>query len=418
MEVFKVNDKVLSTLFVGIDVSLDKNNITAMDFHEKVFLKKTFKNNLPGAETFTKSIVEVFHKFPFTDIVIAIESTSIYNTHIATFLASNIILKAFNARVYILNPKTSSKYRETFTNMKKTDPEDSYLLADFARVGKIKSKPWNGDQHMALKRLTRHRFHVVQLLTQEKTYYQTNLFLKFSEFARLKGKNKLFSNKFGAAASSILEEMLTLDDIAYMSLDDLANFIIEKSNNHIVNPRKLATKIQKAVKDSYRLDKVAYEPITIALASSLNLIKTYQKELKSIDMAIEKTLKGFQRSAYLSLTSIPGIGPVYAAGIITEIGDIKSFRNNDALAQYSGITWSRNESGPRASDENRLTKRGNKHLRYYLIEAADSVRKCTPEYTEFYNSKYKEVHPHQHKRAVALTSRKLIRLIFGLLDKK
>ena len=34
------------------------------------------------------------------------------------------------------------------------------------------------------------------------------------------------------------------------------------------------------------------------------------------------------------------------------------------------------------------------------------------------NKKYKEVPKHKHKRALALTSRKLVRLIFGLLTKE
>jgi hypothetical protein len=37
------------------------------------------------------------------------------------------------------------------------------------------------------------------------------------------------------------------------------------------------------------------------------------------------------------------------------------------------------------------------------------------EYKDFYYKKFGEVKTHQHKRALALTSRKLIRLIFGLL---
>lgn len=412
-----MNDKLLSTLFIGIDVSLAKNNITAMDFHEKVFFKETINNNLPGAESFIAAILRSLDDFAFTHIIVAIESTSIYSTHIATFLASNIVLKGFNTKVYVLNPKTTSNYRKTFVNLQKTDPEDSFLLADYARVGKIKSHPWKGEQHLAIKRLTRHRLHIVELLSKEKTYYQTNLFLKFSEFARLKGKNKLFSNNFGCTAASLLEEMLSLDDIAYMSLEDLADFIITKSKNHIENPIILAKAIKKAARDSYKLDKIAYEPITVALASSLNLIKTYQKELKEIDKAIEKVIKGFQSNAFDILTSISGIGPIFAAGIIAEIGDIKSFKNNDALAQYSGITWSRHDSGPKSSDDTRLTKRGNKYLRYYLMEAANSVRRYDPDYMNYYNSKYKEVHTHQHGRAIALTSRRLIRLIFGLLDK-
>lgn len=118
-----------------------------------------------------------------------------------------------------------------------------------------------------------------------------------------------------------------------------------------------------------------------------------------------------------SLTSIPGIGPVLASGILAEIGTITSFGSHDALAKYAGLTWRVNQSGNYSADDTRMTKTGNKYLRYYLIEAANSVKKHIPEYRDFYKKKFGEVTTHQHKRALALTSRKLVRLIFGLLTK-
>ena len=39
------------------------------------------------------------------------------------------------------------------------------------------------------------------------------------------------------------------------------------------------------------------------------------------------------------------------------------------------------------------------------------------EYAEFYAKKYDEVTKHQYKRALALTSCKFVRLVFGLLVK-
>ena len=64
-----------------------------------------------------------------------------------------------------------------------------------------------------------------------------------------------------------------------------------------------------------------------------------------------------------------------------------------------------------------MTKTGNKYLRYYLIEAANSAKNYVPEYKDYYYKKFGEVTKHSHKRALALTSRKLVRLIFGLLTK-
>lgn len=47
----------------------------------------------------------------------------------------------------------------------------------------------------------------------------------------------------------------------------------------------------------------------------------------------------------VSAKSIPGIGPVYAAGIIAEIGDINRFEGQASVAKYAGLVWSQYQSG-------------------------------------------------------------------------
>uniref|UniRef100_UPI003F6218A6 transposase n=1 Tax=Clostridium symbiosum TaxID=1512 RepID=UPI003F6218A6 len=81
------------------------------------------------------------------------------------------------------------------------------------------------------------------------------------------------------------------------------------------------------------------------------------------------------------------------------------------------LYWPKGDSGDFTSEDNKMSKAGSPYLRYYLGEAANSVRKHIPEYADFYARKYAEVTKHQHKRALALTSRKLVRLVFGLLVK-
>ncbi len=81
------------------------------------------------------------------------------------------------------------------------------------------------------------------------------------------------------------------------------------------------------------------------------------------------------------------------------------------------FTGQRGIPGDFISEDNQISKAGNPYLRYYLGEAANSVRKHIPEYADYYARKYAEVTKHQHKRALALTSRKFVRLVFGLLAK-
>jgi transposase len=115
--------------------------------------------------------------------------------------------------------------------------------------------------------------------------------------------------------------------------------------------------------------------------------------------------------------SIKGIGPVFSAGIISEIGDINKFEDQSQLAKFSGITWNSNQSGEFDGEDKPLNRAGNRYLRYYLIEAADSLRRHNNEYRAYYQKKFQESKKHAHKRAQVLTARKFVRLVFSLLSK-
>lgn len=412
-----MKDKFMSTLFVGIDVSSKTNVLCALDFQGNKLLNLKALNNQPGAEAILDNILSCLDANSLKYVVIALESTSFYSTHIANFLSSNETLLFYKPMVYCLNPKSIANYRKSFVDMDKTDPLDAYVIADFARVGRITSEPWRGAQFLALQRLSRHRLHLIESMTREKTYMVSNIYLKFSELAVLDKEDRPFSNNYGSTSAAVLTEFLSLDDITYASIEDLVEFVAKKGRNRFSDPLQTAKVLQKAARDSYRLDKVLYEPLNASISSSFNVIKAFEEEIKAIDKAIEKTIKGLNTTEYSSLISIPGIGPVFASGILAEIGTITSFDSHDGLAKYAGLTWRVNQSGNYTSDNTRMTKTGNKYLRYYLIEAANSVKNHIPEYKSFYQKKFSEVPKHSHKRALAFTSRKLVRLIFGLLTK-
>ncbi|MEG1847702.1 MAG: transposase [Lachnospiraceae bacterium] len=87
----------------------------------------------------------------------------------------------------------------------------AYLIADFARVGRTKKcQPWRGAQYLTLKRLTRHRLHLAECITREKTSMVSNLYLKFSELQLLEGNEQPFSNLYGSTSSAVLTEFMSL----------------------------------------------------------------------------------------------------------------------------------------------------------------------------------------------------------------
>ena len=167
----------MSTLFVGIDVSSKTNAVYAMDFEENKYISSSFGNNQPGADKLVNMIAECMHKHKnLNTILIVLESTSVYSVHISNFLSTSEVLMPYKPYVFCVNPKATSNYRKSYIGMEKTDPTDAYLIADFGRVGRTKKlEPWRGGQFISLKRLTRHRMHLSECITREKTYMVSNL---------------------------------------------------------------------------------------------------------------------------------------------------------------------------------------------------------------------------------------------------
>ena len=265
-EVFRMKDyNVLNTLFVGIDVSSKSNMCIAINFDSNELLRLKFDNNNTGANLLKEELIKVIDDNSFETTLIALESTSFYGLHIANFLSDDSDLQKRNVYVFCLNPKMISNYKKSFIGLSKTDPIDAFIIADFARVGRINVDPWRGSQLLALQRLTRHRLHLVECISKEKSYMVSNIFLKFSELAVLKNDDHPFSSNHTATAQAILTEMLSLEDISNLSSEELIDFVCKHSHNRYENPKEVCAILKKAARDSYRLDKVMYEPLVHCL---------------------------------------------------------------------------------------------------------------------------------------------------------
>lgn len=411
----------MNTLFVGIDVSTKHNQSCAINFDQKVFFNLSFDNTPDGSNQLIQCLLAIFDKEKFDKIIVVAESTSVYDYHVCNYLLNQISLLNIDITVYSINAKMIKNYRKSFVETEKTDPGDALICADFARVGRTKSLvPFKGAQVIALKRLTRERFHLGEQLTREKNYTLNNVYLKMSGLLTVDKNNRPFSTNFSATNSKIISDFLSPDEIEDMPLNDLISFLEVSSKNRCDDYEQIADLLKKAMRASYRLDKAAYDPITTSIASSLRLIQCINDQIKIIDKEIERCMLGLFHNEYLILTSIKGIGKVYAAGILAEIGSIDYFKDSAALSKYAGFYWDRNDSGNFKSEDKKSKQSCNQYLKYYIGEAtASTVNHGFPFTKEFYDSKYAESKTHKHKRALVLTSKKLTRLLFTLLrDKK
>ena len=395
-------------LYVGIDVSSKNNVVYLMKPDGSKYSNFSVENSPKGSAELVKQIVKALTSHNLTEVAVGLESTGCYGDHLVYFLKDNAELAKFNRSIHVLNPKQVKKFKDAYNDLQKNDYIDSFVIADCLRFGRINKEVYMDDARFkALQTLTRQRFFAVRSLTAEKQRFLNIIFKKYSSLAQ----NKVFSDTFGATALALYEEFDSADTLAYMDLHELTDFLVKKGKNHFTDPEAIAKAIQKAARSSYRLPKTVNDSVNQVLSVSVNLIRALEQQIKVLDKAIAEQMELIPNT----LQSIPGVGPVYAAGIIAEIGDINRFNNQSALGKYAGLAWTQKQSGDFESKNTKLIRSGNKFLKYYLCEAALSLVRCDKEYSRFYHLKYNEVNKGQHKRALALTARKFLRLVFRLL---
>jgi transposase len=328
------------------------------------------------------------------DFSLVLESTGIYSFDVANYFS--------NHSIPVFWVKTDNmKYYRKILNRPKTDKIDAKLIFDIASKFKDSLVPFVNNSYIIneLRNLTR-------------------LYLKFNEdIARL--KLRLYSYvalyfpnlnfKLNKTYESLLKDF-TVEEISNMPVEELFEYIA-KISRHNVSSKLLAEKLKELAKNALRLRLSHSNTLRLSIVSTIELIQHYEKQIKLVKSEIEKLIKRIPNT----LVTVKGIGEVTAAGIIAEIGDIKRFNNASALASYAGLVWSVNQSGNFQSEDNKLTKKGNKYLRTYLVMAANSLRFHNPVFKDYYRKKFSQSHSHHHMRALILSARKLVNLVFYLL---
>lgn len=395
-------------LYVGIDVSSKENVVCCLTKdHEKHPVSRfTVQNNRPGIMELKDRMVQLTQKHSISEILFGLEHTGCYSMHAAMYLQRHLDFGCPIVRVYMFNPSLIKQFKKAhFLDAPKNDRVDAWYIASRLKSGHLPHPYTWSEPMMSLQRLTRARFHLMEALVRESNFLMTNLYLKFSDYTLV------FDHKLSATSLAVMQEFESVEQLEGASIEDLAEFLIEHGKNRFDDPHAVAATLRKAARSSYRLPQAMADSINLAMASSIRVIRTIQEQLKSLKKAIEDHLEAIPQT----LDSVPGIGPIFASGILAEIGDIEQYASHKQLAKFAGLAWTENQSGNFTASQTRLIRSGNRFLRYYLIQAADKVRMHDPVFAEYYNKKKAEPKQYAHKRALALTARKLVRLVYHLL---
>jgi transposase len=108
------------------------------------------------------------------------------------------------------------------------------------------------------------------------------------------------------------------------------------------------------------------QPYAGKVASLRHLAGELSTEITLLDKVLGDLLAGHE--GYAAIQQLPGIGPVLAAVIVAEIGDIRRFPGPGQLGCWAGLTPRHYESDLKVI-RGHVTKQGSRVLRWAVVEA-------------------------------------------------
>jgi transposase len=159
---------------------------------------------------------------------------------------------------------------------------------------------------------------------------------------------------------------------------------------------------------NYKLDTVAQVEIEIIVEQ----VDQLNKSIERLDSVVKEQVKKLE--GYENIISIKGIGEKSAAVLLSVIGDVNEFINENKLAAYFGLV-------PRISNSNatersgRITKRGSKIGRTTLVQCALIAKK----YSDYLKNFYERIRAKRGgQKAIIATAKKLLSVIYHTLKNK
>lgn len=302
-------------------------------------------------------------------------------------------------RVALINPLRSARYAAEDLQRTKTDAIDAVGLARFGREKQPAPVPVTDQATRELTELTRLRQRLVDDFQDRLKQLHRAVDLVFPELtAHVKGLDS-------ALATTLLARYPTARLLAQVAPGTLARLVYD--GRHHVGPELAGALVAAARQSVAAHASPAYERQVRYACEDLTTLRARLRELERELSALIAAHAVGQH-----LVTIPGVGPITAACVLGEAGDLTRFRDAAALASYAGLVPALRHSGTRAPLRAPLTPIGNARLRRALYMATLSAVRHNPWLRAFYHRLVQRGKP--KLLALVAASRKLLGAIYAV----
>lgn len=371
--------------FIGIDISKYKHDFCIIaNTGEIIVENSSFENNKKGFQYFLDQL-KPYNK---SQVHIAFEATGHYSLNLELFLINQ------GYSFMKMNPLVIHQFLKARSLRRtKTDKADSISIANY-----LMSVPYKPNSHLlyniyTLKSLCRSR----QQLIKERSKFQVLLTNELDKsFPEIK---PFFNNIISTTLLYILEKYTNTSHISLMK--DYES--LRKLSYGKFTYAKFA-QLKQLAKDS-----IGYhdDNSNLLISTYVSIINNFNDKIGPIDKQISTIIKELNPK----MLTIPGLGEISAATILSEYGDIRNFSSPGKMLAFAGLEPSTIQSGT-LEHNGKMVKHGSGHLRYTIMNIAMSILRYSPTFYDYYLKKRSE--GKCHRVALSHVCKKIIRVIYYL----
>lgn len=368
--------------YAGIDIAKRQHEVCIIDSSGTQVLSMPVRNESVSAQRFLAVLVKNLG-CSSDEIVFCMEATGHYWLAMYQFLINH------GFKVHVINPIQSDAARDLYIRKSKTDRKDAFILADLLRMNQTEETAMASETIMKLQTLSRTRFTFVDQISALKQRVLGVLDRIFPEYPGC------FSDVFIKTSRELLKNYTTPEEMAAADLEELSKFLVAHSRGRLGADR--ARQVQNYAKGTFGIS-IAVDAFSLELRMLMDQIEFIESQVEQLEDAISIVMDELARENNASsdqgyhhvIETAPGIGPVLAAAIVGEVGDISRFPNARKLVAYAGLDATTRQSGEFTGTRNHISKRGSPHLRRAIWLAAISARRFNPELAAYYDAKRAE----------------------------
>ena len=371
--------------YVGIDISKYKHDFCIISNTGEVIVENSsFENNKKGFQSFLDQL-KPYNK---QDVQIAFEATGHYSLNLELFLTNQ------DYSFMKVNPLVVHQFLKARSLRRtKTDKADSFTMASYLLSIQYKPNSCLLYNIYTLKSLCRAR----EQLIKERSKFEVLLTNVLDRtFPELK---PFFSNMISTTLLFILDKYKNAEHIALMKDYNSIRCISRGRFTYA----KFA-KLKELAKNSIGCHD---ENTDLLVSTYISIINNFNDKIDPINKQISTIIKELNPR----MLTIPGIGEISAAIILSEYGDISNFSNPNKMLAFAGLEPSIIQSGT-LEHNGKMVKHGSGHLRYAIMNIAMSILRYSPTFYDFYLKKRSE--GKCHRVALSHVCKKLIRVIYTL----